>query len=214
MGSTNRAVRCSGRRRARRQARPVRKGSGEFAAQLAAALDVEGLVDRFGGHAHLRAVGKGHRRCLADLLWAPPLPEPVLHVLAQLDVLGQLPYLGPRSARGRVLLGPERLVVTGLWITVVLYLPTDRRGASAELGGDHPDGMAGDQAVADSDPLLLGQQPRRYRAGPREDRGEVSTWPTRLVMVRPWRHRAPVLLLIPTARHAAELPIPCFMSAT
>jgi hypothetical protein len=44
---------------------------GQLAPQFAAALDVEGLVDRLVRHVHLRAIGKPQTQPLADLLRAP-----------------------------------------------------------------------------------------------------------------------------------------------
>ncbi len=58
------------------------QSAGEFTAQFAARLDVEGLVDRFVGHAHLQPGGEARPKRVADLLRAPLHCQVVLDELA------------------------------------------------------------------------------------------------------------------------------------
>ncbi len=80
--------RCAGRRSAPGAARP--------------ALDVEGLVDRLVGHAHLTVVGMVLDQASGDLLRAPPLGQPILHAAASRGLADSLPSFG-RWARDSAL---------------------------------------------------------------------------------------------------------------
>jgi hypothetical protein len=53
---------------------------GQFALQFAAGVDVDRLVDRFGAHAHLWAVGKVVGHPVTDLLGRPLLLQLPLNV--------------------------------------------------------------------------------------------------------------------------------------
>ena len=73
------------------------EAAGEFSAQLAAALDVEGFVDGLVGHPHLRPVGERLAEPPSDLFWGPQPFQIGDHHGAQLVVAGQLgPLRSPR----------------------------------------------------------------------------------------------------------------------
>lgn len=70
---------------------------GEFAAEFATALDVEGLVNHLVDHVHLRPIGKAFPKSVANLFRAPPSAQVVLDEVAQPRLRPIFPTLG----RGR-----------------------------------------------------------------------------------------------------------------
>ncbi len=144
------------------------QGPGQLPAQFSAALDVEGLVDRFVHHVHLRLIGEAPAQALADLFRAPLAIQSVLDEVPQRGVLADLAGLGARPAGIRPGLGRMRSVVplaTRVHGPVAANLPADRRRAAAKLGGDRPDGGLLPQTVRDLDALGLAQVPGRHGSG-------------------------------------------------
>lgn len=138
------------------------QGTGQFTTQLAAALDVEGLVDGLMDHVHLRPVGKACPKSLADLLRAPAFVQVELDEDPQFRALPYLPRLRPGPAGIGASLGGERAVVplaAGPDSTVAVNLPADGRGTPAQLSGDRADRRLLPEPVGDVDPLMLRQVP-------------------------------------------------------
>lgn len=169
---------------------PSTQRSSELTAQLAAALDVQSLVDRLRRHPHLHLVREQRRQRATDLLRAPPLPKTILHPLVQLRLHRQLPRLRPGPPHPGALLGPVRVVGAGhdlvpiarrngpirpgwsapardqpLDVTVAGHFPAHRRRSPTEISGDRPDRAPSMDAVSDRDPLVLSQVPTRRRLG-------------------------------------------------
>jgi hypothetical protein len=97
----------------------------------------------------------------ADLLWAPPLPQPVLHELPQLRIAGQLAAAGPSPALGgEPLCGEGPVLATGR-VGVPAEFAADRGRAARHRDRDRPDPAPGPMQIGDPDPLILGQVPRR-----------------------------------------------------
>ncbi|MCP2202413.1 hypothetical protein LX90_006128 [Lentzea flava] len=162
--------------------------AGQFTAQLATSLDIEGLVDRLVDHVPLRPVGmlpSQHRR---DLLGTAFTAQMILHDAMQLGIGRELAGLGPwpagigTSLRG---VGPVLAVAR---MAVAADLPADRGRAAAQLGRDLPDRGLLPQPVGDVDAVVLTEIPRGRR------------------------RRLPVFGLIPTSRHAFSSLTPCCTS--
>src|SRR5665647_3846518 len=106
---------------------------------MAAALDVQRLVNRLGAHPHLRPFGKRLGEVKADLLRAPLHTQPRLHHGRQLEVV-ELAGLGPATTQLGLLLRRVRRVLLrppGRWRgAVAAKLTTDRRGRAADPRGD------------------------------------------------------------------------------
>jgi len=94
------------------------------------------------------------RQGVAYLLRAPPLLQLGLHEVPQHAVLGQFARSGPGPPGQRLAVRTERPVVPGA-ADVAPDLPADRRGASAQLGGNGPLGVARREQVTELDPFLL-----------------------------------------------------------
>jgi hypothetical protein len=156
---------------------PSPQARGQLTAQRAAALDVQGLVDRLVRDPHGPIIGEVDPESVGDLLRAPrpgpapvraapvtppnptnlgtwhrravgrgdPAGEPVLHVLAQRVVGGELGQLrAPGAPVGMPLRRRGAIVQTaaaGRGVTA--QLPRDRCGVSAEPARDlaHPDAL-------------------------------------------------------------------------
>ena len=72
-------------------------GSGPAPAQLAPALDVEGLVDRLVAHPHHRIVWEVDAQAAGDLLGRPQLLEPALDLATKRGQAASLDGLGRRA---------------------------------------------------------------------------------------------------------------------
>jgi len=75
----------------------------QVSAQVPAALDEQGLVDRLVGHVHLRPVRKGPDQVITDLLRGPVPHQSDLDLQRQLKPV-ELPRLGPACSRPALLL--------------------------------------------------------------------------------------------------------------
>jgi hypothetical protein len=133
------------------------KGAVDFASQLAAALDVEGLVDRLGDHVKLRPFGKRARKSVTDLLGTPPSVKPFLNELPQFTMLFDLCDFGPRAASLGACLGCVRSVDAAVGMLVAACLAADRGRAPPQLGGNRPDRRLLAYPVGDMDALLHAQ---------------------------------------------------------
>lgn len=114
-----------------------------FAAEFCAALGVKRLVDGLVAYVHVRPVSEASAQSVADLLWAPAQAQVRLDELVQFRVLADLPDLGARPASVSAALGGVGPVVpaaVGQDGAVAADFAAGRRWASAQLGGDRPDG--------------------------------------------------------------------------
>ena len=140
----------------------------ELAAQLAAPLQVEGLVDRLVADVHRLILRVLPGQVSADLLWAPLQPaQTVLDRREQGRVGGELALLGTWSARRSPAVRGMRPVVTAAWMSVARQLPADRARRPPELGGDVADTSTRTVQISDDHPLVLAEVPgtdRRRRA--------------------------------------------------
>jgi hypothetical protein len=81
--------------------------------------------------------------------------------MPQHRITDQLAAAGPSPPARRETLRGERSVLPAGRVQVAAQLPADRRWATTQLGGDHPHREPATMQVADPDPLVLGQVPRR-----------------------------------------------------
>src|SRR5215211_3710237 len=108
---------------------------GQLTPQRAAGLHIQRLVDRLGGHPHLRLVREVGAEPARDLFRGVLLPQILLHPLPQHDIDPQLCRLrpaGPLIGRGVRSAGP----VAALPVTVACHLPRDRRHTPAQSRRD------------------------------------------------------------------------------
>jgi hypothetical protein len=138
------------------------QGTGRFAAPLSAALDVEGLVERFVDHVRLRPPGELCPQNLADLLRAPQNVQVGLDEVPQFGVLADLAGLGSGPADICTGLGRVRAVLAARRVTV-------RRIPRLTVDGPRPSSAAIARSVAFSrsrSAMWMRSSSRGYRDGP------------------------------------------------
>jgi hypothetical protein len=151
---------------------PASQVAGQIPAKAPPRLDVERLVDRLGGDAHLRVVGIVEPQSGRDLLRrAAPLQHPHHHPPQ------------PRAARQlRQLRAPSRLAGAVVCPRGPIAAPsrhpadlaTDCRRRPAQPSGDGAKGIARGQPGADLLALDQRQPQRRARPAPRAPRGPAT----------------------------------------
>ena len=186
---------------------PGPQARGQLAAQRAAALDVERLIDRLVREPHRVIIREVHRESVGDLLRTPrggpaavpaasvtpPDPahlrtghqsavrggdhtsQPILHVLAQRRIGGQLGGLrAPSTALGMPLSRRSPILqraATGSGVPA--QLPRDRRRRPAHLPGDLTHAAA--PGLQDRDLLALGERQVASRQRSPADRRHSAT---------------------------------------
>ena len=150
---------------------PGAQTAGQLPAQRAARLHVQRLVDRLGGHPHLRIVGELDAQPAGDLLRrVPPSADTVLNLPAQRQVRRQLRRLRPRGTligqrvrRRRPIAAPARSAL--------------RRSSREIVDGERPSRAAIDRIDSPRGPgqrdlLPLGERQVAALAG--RDRGAAA----------------------------------------
>src|SRR6266550_5302567 len=115
---------------------------GQFSTQLAAALDIEGLVDRLVRHAHLRLLRELQPQPAADLFRAPSSAKTVRDRLPQPRVLCDLAPLRPTPAPSSPTLRSPGPVVARTRMGVAAQFAADRRWDPVQPLRDPPNRVA------------------------------------------------------------------------
>lgn len=129
----------------------------QVSAQVPAALDEQGLVDRLVRHVHLRPVRERPGQVITDLLRGPVPHQPQLDLQRKLDPV-KLPGLRAPRSNTALLLRRVRPVVPAS-CSVPAELATDRRWCPAEGFRDRAHAGAAEAQVRDLQPLFLTQVP-------------------------------------------------------
>src|SRR3954451_801771 len=138
---------------------------GELAAQLAAGLDVERLVDRLVADPHLRVLGVFDLQSGRYLLRGPAPGQPGLDRCPKPRGARELARLGPGEAPDRDSLGSECPVAGAA--SAALDLTADRRGGATEVAGDRASRLSGGDPATDPLALLKAKpQPRVLDTAP------------------------------------------------
>ena len=142
---------------------------GQLAPQLAASLQVEGLIDRLGRHLHLRPLRELEPQPVRDLPRTPVLVQPILDRGMQFGSRLKLAWFGAGASTRRHPLRGPRMVAAALW-SVPAQLPGDRRRRPPQPSRDPPHRQVLGQQIRDRQPLLLRQESGRDRSGRRDPR--------------------------------------------
>ena len=113
------------------------QGHLELSLQLAAGLQVQGLIDRLVGHAHRLVIRMVFGQAAGDLLRRPLFGQPIGHRVVQPPVQLKLARLRPGTPSVRTILGVPSGV--GVLAAVAGHFPGDRRRTAADPLGNQPE---------------------------------------------------------------------------